>query len=583
MAAGDRSGHVLVCGLHGLGLRIVEQLYLAGVQVVIVDDRPDPRLVRIVEAWGIPRVTGSARLRETLLEAGLDRAGAVVCVEEDDLASLETALLVHELRPDVRLVVKLANVAVNHAVGHIVGHDSVLDVASLTAPSMVQACLRSGVQQLELAGTRFVLVAVDADRGTTLRERWADLAPVAVVDRGTAEVEVCPGRDRVVRPGDVVHLIGTPHQLGGSGVELPDVDRRVRPAARRRSARHLFSALVAEADRPLRIAVAALLVFVVVNTAVLHAAYREAGSSRMTLLDAIYFSVETVTTIGYGDFNFATQAPWLRILSIFMMIGGAVLLASFVALLTNLLVSRRLEESFGRRRVGSLAGHTVVVGLGSVGLRVVESLLSAGHDVVVLERDEGNRYLAQVRALDVPVVLGDAAQRRNLDAVNLSTAAAVAVLTSDDLANIDIGLTVRDALGERWSHVPVVLRLFDRQLARTVERDFGFRNVRSTAALAAPWFVGAALGLDILSTFSVEQQPFLVGRLRVASDGGLAGLRMDQLSAPIRVLALCRTGGRLEHPVSRDTRFVADDIAYLVGPYEELLAVLRRDAARSGA
>src|SRR4051794_41565147 len=144
MAAGDGSGHVLVCGLHGLGLRIVEQLYLAGVQVVIVDDRPDPRLVRIVEGWGIPRIAGSARLRETLLEAGLERAGAVVCVEEDDLASLETALLVHELRPDVRLVVKLANVAVNHAVGHIVGHDSVLDVASLTAPSMVQACLRSG-------------------------------------------------------------------------------------------------------------------------------------------------------------------------------------------------------------------------------------------------------------------------------------------------------------------------------------------------------------------------------------------------------------------------------------------------------
>jgi len=82
----------------------------------------------------------------------------------------------------------------------------------------------------------------------------------------------------------------------------------------------------------------------------------------------------------------------------------------------------------------------------------------------------------------------------------------------------------------------------------------------------------------VLGTFSVEQQPLLVGRLRVAAGGGLAGLRMDQLAAPIRVVALCRAGGRLEHPVSRDARFAADDTAYLVGPYEELLAVLRRDA-----
>src|SRR4051794_4693532 len=209
MAAGERSGHVLVCGLHGLGLRIVEQLYLAGVQVVVVDDRPDPRLVRIVDGWGIPRIAGSARLRETLFEAGLEGADAVICVEEDDLASLETALLVHELRPNVRLVVKLANAAVNRAVGQIVGSDRVLDVASLTAPSMVQACLRAGVQELELSGTQFLLVAVAAERGTTLRERWAGLAPVAVVDSATAEVEACPGRDRAVRAGDVVHLIGT--------------------------------------------------------------------------------------------------------------------------------------------------------------------------------------------------------------------------------------------------------------------------------------------------------------------------------------------------------------------------------------
>jgi len=124
-----------------------------------------------------------------------------------------------------------------------------------------------------------------------------------------------------------------------------------------------------------------------------------------------------------------------------------------------------------------------------------------------------------------------------------------------------------------------VLRVFDRDLARMMERSFGFRHVRSTSALAAPWFVGAALGLDVLETFFVDQQPFLVGRLAIAPGGGLQGLTMQDLSARTRVVALARaaTGGTLEHPPRRGTRFQGGDRAYLLGPYDELLDVLRRD------
>jgi Trk K+ transport system NAD-binding subunit len=112
-----------------------------------------------------------------------------------------------------------------------------------------------------------------------------------------------------------------------------------------------------------------------------------------------------------------------------------------------------------------------------------------------------------------------------------------------------------------------------------MERSFGFRHVRSTSALAAPWFVGAALGLDVLGTFYVDQQPFLVASLTVAPGGGLQGLAMEDLSARTRVIALSRSNpaGAFEHPPRRGTRFAGGDRAYLLGPYEELLRVLRRD------
>ena len=133
--------------------------------------------------------------------------------------------------------------------------------------------------------------------------------------------------------------------------------------------------------------------------------------------------------------------------------------------------------------------------------------MAEGRRVVVVERDAGNRYLDRARALQVPVVIADATQRQTHAAVNLADASAVAILTSADLTNIETGLAVRESLGDRWDVVPVVLRVFDRDLARMMERNFGFRHVRSTSALAAPWFVGAALGLDVWRPSSWTSSP----------------------------------------------------------------------------
>jgi hypothetical protein len=163
--------------------------------------------------------------------------------------------------------------------------------------------------------------------------------------------------------------------------------------------------------------------------------------------------------------------------------------------------------------------------------------------------------------------------------VNLGDAASVAVLTSDDLTSIETALAIRESLGERWEQVPVAVRVFDRDLARMMERSFGFRNVRSTSALAAPWFVGAALGLDILSTFYVDQQPFLVGKVSISPSGGLQGLSMADLSARTRVIGLRRASdpATLEHPPRRGTRFMGGDQAFVLGPYEEILNLLHHE------
>ena len=109
-------GHVIVCGLPDVGLRIVEQLVLSGVPTVVIDDNPAPALARTITARGVPLITGSARSEETLMSAGLAEAIAVICAQDDDLSALETALLARRLRAEVQVVAQLTNPAVGRAV-----------------------------------------------------------------------------------------------------------------------------------------------------------------------------------------------------------------------------------------------------------------------------------------------------------------------------------------------------------------------------------------------------------------------------------------------------------------------------------
>ncbi len=625
-AEANRHGHVIVCGVRGVGLRIAEQLWVSGVDAVVVDDNPPQTLAQLLAAWDVTLIVGRTQAEETLMSAGLAGATAVICSQEDDLATLETALLARRLRADVRVVAQITNPAVGRAIKEV--GIAVLDVSALSAPSVVEACLNEGVQEMTLSHERFLAARTSAPRAATLRELYGALAPVAVVPQ-VGVVQVCPGRDTKVKAGDEVTIIGTPEELAaakvidhperirghtatpaanqtGSAASLggasygvlnilapegePGAARTSGAAAARamrvlRAPRDVVLSLARAADRQIVIALGALLGVAVTATLVLRFTYQLAGPGhQISIVEAVYFTVETLTTVGYGDYTFRGEPTWLVIFAIGLMLTGALFVAVFFALLTNMLVSRRIEESLGQQKITALRGHVLVIGLGAVGLLVLRQLLDAGREVVVIERDGQNRHLGQARALGVPVMIADATLPEVLAAARLETASAVAVMTSDDLANLETGLAVRDQLGARWRDTPVVLRIFDQQLARSVKETFGFKNVRSTAALAAPWFVGAALGLDVLSTFYAGDEPLLVARLTVTPGGGLERLRMDELAARTRVLALRRAADRavLEHPPRRSTRFHPDDEAYLIGPYDELLTVLRRDRTAPG-
>jgi Trk K+ transport system NAD-binding subunit len=367
-------------------------------------------------------------------------------------------------------------------------------------------------------------------------------------------------------------MIGVEDELEARGITVPPPTATRSHQSRVRRAIDAVRALRNDVN-PLLVPSLAFALFVTLgSTAVLRFTYER---PRMSWLDALYFASETISTVGYGDFSFGQQSPFLRLFAVGLMFGGAIVTAILVAFIADMLLSRRFVHTAGVRRARHMRDHVVVVGLGSTGIRVVSDLAAAGCDVVVIERDENNRFLSIAAELDVPVIFGDSTMRQTLESARVDRARGVAVLTQRDMHNIGTGIVLLEILGSD-TEVPIVMRVQGRALAAAVNRQFGFENVRSIVDLAAPWFIGAAMGLQVLGTFWVGQRSFMVGGMLVTEGSELDGLQLVDMSTQTRVIAITRTEGPVSLRPRRDARLKAGDTVYLIGPYRELIATLRK-------
>jgi Trk K+ transport system NAD-binding subunit len=559
--------HIIVSGDDALATTIIDELKSAGANVVKLTN---------TELAGVARELARAEVAHAL---------AVVCAGDDDAINLEIALLARKASPNVRVVARVANDVLRGAVADGNGPGAILDVAELTAPSVVEACLAHSMHPFEAAGMQFIVSSTEASRDATLRELYGDLAPAAVIQGENSpepgEVEVCPSRDQPVHAGDRTVMIGTAEESAAQGIKIPR--RLTRTPSRQPRLRRAVDAvrvLANDFNPAFYPALAASLTLLAGSTILLRFNYQH---PRMSWVDALYFTVETITTTGYGDFSFGHQVMWLRLFAALLMFGGATTIALLVAFIADVLLSRRFVFASARPRARHLRNHVVVVGLSALGIRVVADLIAAGYDVAIIEINEENRFLSAARDLDVPVIFGDATLVQTLEAARVDRARAVAVLTRDDMINIETGIVLAEMLGprvmpkvNRLAEVPLVLRVYDRALGVAVAQRFGFENVRSTVQLAAPYFIGAAIGLRVLGTFSVGQSSFMIGAMRVAAGSELDGLQMFEMSTRTRVIAVTRQDAPVRLHPRRDARLRAGDTVYLVGPYRELLDTLRK-------
>ncbi|MBY0513361.1 MAG: NAD-binding protein [Gemmataceae bacterium] len=212
-------GHVVVCGLGNVGFRCVEELAAIGERVVAIDRVNDNPFIATCRRKGVPTFVGDATVPEVLRQARTDTAKAVIAATSSELANLEIALLVRELNPGRRVVVRLADAQFAQALRDAADIRDAVSVPALAAPAFAAALLGDRVQTLittagrSLAVVEFVVQPNDPRLdGRRLGEaaREHRLLPVAVNGQDPAAEA-----DRTLKAGDRLTAV----------VELPDLER----------------------------------------------------------------------------------------------------------------------------------------------------------------------------------------------------------------------------------------------------------------------------------------------------------------------------------------------------------------------
>jgi Trk K+ transport system NAD-binding subunit len=280
---------------------------------------------------------------------------------------------------------------------------------------------------------------------------------------------------------------------------------------------------------PLRTLLLGLLLFIGVSVAV----FRVALS--LSLVDAFYFIITTVTTTGYGDITPHEASSAVKLYACLVMVLGSAATATLYSIITDYLVTARFRELFGQNRLPR-EGHVVVAGLGDVGFRTADELRRAGAEVVAITLEQEGELVGAARS-KVPVVIGDARQRDTLVRAGLDRAAAVLCLTGDDAVNLGIALAARQVK----PGIRTVVRLFDPGFAEKARGALRLEAAMSSTRLAAPAFAAAALYPDTCAAFLDEENRFMALRSCPGSDW--AGRKPSELRAEGMDLLLRRTSG----------------------------------------
>jgi voltage-gated potassium channel len=192
--------------------------------------------------------------------------------------------------------------------------------------------------------------------------------------------------------------------------------------------------------RRLAISVVALVCVTVVGVV----GFAVIGSSEHGLLDALYMTIITLTTVGFAEIIDMSNSPGGRAFTLALLLVGFAIVLYAVPMMTAFVIEGQLLNVFERRRmeksIAAMSDHYVVTAGAAEAGHVVEELVKTGRRVVLVS-PEGTRPPETGSA--VPVVTGDPTDDSALTDAGIERAAGFVACMESEKDNILAVLTAR--------------------------------------------------------------------------------------------------------------------------------------------
>ena len=292
-----------------------------------------------------------------------------------------------------------------------------------------------------------------------------------------------------------------------------------------------------------------------------HYIARQAGEPLYSLPEAIYLMLGLAFMQPSGNFP---HSPVLQIFYFLMPVIGVITLAQGLAEFGVMLFNRRARSKEWEMAVAStFSDHTILVGLGHLGYRVVEQLHAMQESVVVIELKPTAEMISAVQAMSIPVIQDDATRPGALEGAGIERAKTIILATQNDSLNLQIAVKARSYNKD----IQVVIRIFDADFANSLQQQFGFIALSATG-MAAPVFAAAAAGADVTNPISIEGQQLSLARLTISAASGLVQKTIGHVEDRYHLnIILVRHDHHSEmHPTDNTVLNAGDTLAVLCGP-----------------
>ncbi|GAA4835570.1 potassium channel protein [Algivirga pacifica] len=168
---------------------------------------------------------------------------------------------------------------------------------------------------------------------------------------------------------------------------------------------------------------------------------------KATVLDAVYMTAITLTTIGYEEVIDLSDNPAGRIYTIVLAFTGIGIYTYLATNLAALMVEGELRNIFLQRRmnrmINKLENHFLICGTGRVGLQVMHELNATERSFVFADINEHKVNKLRDEFRNHPGIAGNCTHNSILESMGIHQAKGIFVCTNDDNVNLVICLSAR--------------------------------------------------------------------------------------------------------------------------------------------